>query len=157
MKGSEIQHLIAISELLGNKLPPMVEDLKNLIKNDPINHDFTSVYINSSKVMIQYLMRKYPKILKNMDESFKYFLNQIIQLYAFYEEKPDQFTDVQKNGLKVQFISIINYYYCDRKIEIDEDMMEKCDTQLQLKDIDEVTELQTSEEAKNPTLEKPKI
>ena len=92
-----------------------------------------------------------------MDERFKYFLNQIIQLYAFYEEKPDQFTDVQKNGLKVQFISIINYYYCDRKIEIDEDMMEKCDTQLQLKDIDEVTELQTSEEAKNPTLEKPKI
>ena len=93
MKGFEIKQLIAISELLDNKLPPMVEDLKYVIKNDPRNHDFTKVYINSKKEIILSLMKKYPKMKKNMDERFKYFLNQIIQQYAFYEEKPHLFTD----------------------------------------------------------------
>ena len=51
----------------------------------------------------------------------------------------------------------MNYHNSDKNLEIDEDMIENCDTQLRLKDIDDVTELETREEAKNPSLAKPKI
>jgi len=51
----------------------------------------------------------------------------------------------------------MKYHYSDKFFKLDEDMIEYCETQLRLEDIDDVTESETREEAKDLSLAKPKI
>ena len=78
MKGSEIKHLISISELLGSNLPLMPRSYKDIAKNDKNNHEFSKFFTNSVKVLVLTAMNMHPSVEKEVEERFKYALKQLI-------------------------------------------------------------------------------